>query len=499
MNASNNDFDAIVIGSGIGGLVTGGILAEKEGWKVLVLEKEDVIGGKIYTFEHFDGDEKTFRKILRKNHLSTIVDSKPEISELIERKVFSNYIFEGGWHSYINADRSRLSFVASGLGKEMKVHGSKGFRLFADGKWNSFRYLMRNWTQEDFEEGKKVSREMNLMSKEEAGEYDHIDLRSYLKSRTNSENVRNFHEWLAGYETGHDDPKLISAGEHIKTVSMIHCAGNDLEDGSGGQPEGGFNVISRLFKEIIEENGGEIRTGAAVEKIIVENYKATGVQTSNGVINAPRVICNIPMQRSQKVLEDEYWPKEFKLQIEKNKPLSGILGWINTKKPVDPDFKGIYIMPKLPGCSPEDGFSGDVLFGFEDVATYDSTRTPEGEGLMTVWAGLLPDQLHNPELVQKITKGIFTFYNEYYPGFEENLNWYFLTACDELYSITVTPGMIGDKRLPVKHPLVKDLFFTGDSVTQWSFGVSGAIGGAVNCASAATGKDYSTLMPFYMR
>ena len=67
------------------------------------------------------------------------------------------------------------------------------------------------------------------------------------------------------------------------------------------------------------------------------------------------------------------------------------------------------------------------------------------------------------------------------------------------YSVASKPGMVGNLRMPTKSPLVKNLFFTGDGTQQWSFGQSGAAGGAVNCASAVTGKDCSVILPFFMR
>lgn len=493
---------AIIVGAGIGGLVTGAILAEKEGWNLLVLEKERVIGGKCYSFEHFDGDEETFRHILFHNSRSKLVCSEPSLSELISHKVFGRYIFEGGWHSFIGADRSRMSFIAAGLGTELKVHPSRGFRVFAEGQWQDLRYLMREWTPGEVEEGKHLSREMNLMSLQESSAFDQVDIQSYLRSRSKSDRVRSFHEWLAAWESGLNDPAMISAGEHIKVISMVHCAGRDFQYGGGGQPAGGFNAMTRTFAEIIEKKGGTIRTGIPVEEILVEDYHAVGVRTPDGVLRAPRIICDVPMQRALSLLPDDCWPAVFKEQVAATQPLAGVLGWISLKRPLHPDFQGIFIVPVLPGCSASDGFRGDVLFSFEDVATYDPTRAPKGEGLMPVWAGLLPrepDEIHNEKLLRKVTDGIFAFFETNYSDFRENLNWYIITACEELYSVSMTPGMVGDRRLPVTHPLVQDLYFTGDSIAQWSFGISGTVGGAVNCASAASGKDYSTLLPFYMR
>ena len=502
MNSSDNNYDAIIIGAGLGGLITGAILAKLEGMKVLVLEKEETIGGKLFTFEHYEGDEKTFLKKLYTHSRSRLVDSSSDFSEMIGNKTFSKYIIEGGWHSFINSDRSRQSFIAQALGENLKVFGNEGFRLYGEDKWEELRYLQRNWTKEDFQEGKVVSREMNLMSKEEAEEYDNIDLESFLRSRTTSQNVINFHLWLAGWEVGTNNPKNISAGEHIKVISMVHCAGKDFTNGGGGQPLGGHLEVARLFAKVIEENGGTIRVSTPVEELVIENYKATGVKTADGIIKASKIICNVPMWRAIKLIGSEYFPDEFLKRSEDMEPCGGILGWISTKRPLDPDYRGLYILPVLPGCKKSDGFTGDVLFSFEDVATYDKSRAPEGEGLMPIWAAMdikNPDEIHNKELIDKIVKGIFTFMRKEYPDFDELLNWYIVTACEELYSVASKPGMVGNLRMPTKSPLVKNLFFTGDGTQQWSFGQSGAAGGAVNCASAVTGKDCSVILPFFMR
>jgi all-trans-retinol 13,14-reductase len=45
------NFDAIVIGSGLGGLTAGGLCA-RAGLKVLVLERNEVFGGAATTFHH---------------------------------------------------------------------------------------------------------------------------------------------------------------------------------------------------------------------------------------------------------------------------------------------------------------------------------------------------------------------------------------------------------------------------------------------------------------
>jgi phytoene dehydrogenase-like protein len=494
--------DAVVIGAGIGGLVTGAILAEMERWRVLVLEKEAVIGGKCFAFEHFDGDEKTFHHLLFENARSRLLRSQPPLSELIQKKILANYVFEGGYHAFAGGDRSRISFIASALGVELKVHNSKGVLVAGDGKWHDLRFLMRNWEKEDVEEGKRLARLMTAMSLEEAGHYDHVDLASFLRSRVRSEKVRKYHEWVAGYSVGLNDPSLVSAGEYIKSGILVQCAGRSFHYGGSGQPYGGFNVMTRLFADIIREKGGTVQTGSPVEEIMVEDYRAVGVKVASGQVRAKKVICNVPIQRALSLLPDKYWPDEYRRQIERTQPLSGIHGWINLKRCYHPDFEGFFVVPVLPGCSAADGFRGDVFLGFEDVASYDSSRAPKGEGLVCFFAGLLPrdpDEVHNPDLVEKVIQGILNFFRGQYPDFDDNLNWYMIHMAEEVFSASATPGMVGDRRIRVIHPLVRDLYFTGDSVRYWGLGVAGTAGAAVTCAGAASGRDYSFLLPFYMR
>ncbi|MCB9618479.1 MAG: NAD(P)-binding protein [Sandaracinus sp.] len=50
------DFDAVVIGSGIGGLASAAVLAKLGGWKVLVLERHWRLGGFTHTFQRPTGD-----------------------------------------------------------------------------------------------------------------------------------------------------------------------------------------------------------------------------------------------------------------------------------------------------------------------------------------------------------------------------------------------------------------------------------------------------------
>ena len=502
----SQEADVIIIGGGIGGLITGAILAKREGYRVLLLEKEKFLGGKIFSFEHSEFEPREFRHLLYATVRSTVIRSDPPLDDLLAAKAFKDFIFEGGWHGFIASDRSRMSFVLKALGSDLKIVPNRGLRWWHRGEWRELRDLMQGWSIEEIQEGREVSREMNLMSVEESAALDHVDMDVYMRSRARSPKVREFHQVLAAWETGLNDPALVSTGEHIKAINLVHRSGRDFQLGGAGEPAGGFNNMTRAFAKIIEDNGGTIMTASPVKEVLIEDYTARGVRVASPEgeqdFLAPAVICNVPMQRAYPLVAQEYWPLEFAERIRRIWPLAGILGWVCTKPPVDPGFAGIYVNPVLPGCSGSDGFRGDVLFSCEDAGVIDPSRVPQGHGLLAVWCGLMPcnpDELRNQVLVDRAVEGMFAFLKTMIPNFERQVQWYFLTRCEELYSLSVSPGLVGDRRLPVTHPTVKNLYFTGDSVTQWSFGISGATGGAIHCASAVTGKDQSVILPAYMR
>jgi len=73
------DYDVIIVGAGLGGLSCGALLA-KNGFKTLVLEQSDIIGGCCSTFEA-DGD-RLFRVIYGHDY-AYLVDSHERLPGFI--------------------------------------------------------------------------------------------------------------------------------------------------------------------------------------------------------------------------------------------------------------------------------------------------------------------------------------------------------------------------------------------------------------------------------
>jgi phytoene dehydrogenase-like protein len=83
------------------------------------------------------------------------------------------------------------------------------------------------------------------------------------------------------------------------------------------QPRGGLGALSRALAAAATAGGAEIRTGTAVERIVVRDHRATGVQLASGeVISADTVISNVdPQATFLRLLGAEYLDAGFTRRV----------------------------------------------------------------------------------------------------------------------------------------------------------------------------------------
>lgn len=505
----NQEYDTIIIGAGLGGLMTGAILAGLDGMKVLILEKESEIGGRVISFggPHGQYSEEEYRRLLGGCAGVWVMDSYPDLSTIIKNGLFRDHIIDCGWHGMSAGDRCRYSMVARALGKSLPVEPQVGFTYWRDGKWVEIKNLFKEWPEESGRERTRVARERLMLTHEEAGAFNHVDIEEYLGSRTGDKRVQDYYTTLSKFQFGVNDPKRISAGEWIRCNNMTSASGAHLSRGGGmGDVRAGFKNAANVFAEIVREKGGEIVTSARVQEVIIKDYKAKAVVVEIGgnakKIEAKNVISNLRMNHVFHIIPKEHFPKELVERIEKIYTMSGVLGHVKLKEPLETkDFpKAMFVLDHLPGAELR---GGQPVWGFEQTSVIDPTRIINGGGcLIQTWFGTSskdPDEIHDKQLMAKVNKAQFDFMRRQYPRFDELLEWYIIVAAESLYGINPGPGMIGDRRPSVRHQLIDNLFFTGDTVTQWDVGSSGTAHGAVICASAVAKKDHLTLLPEYMR
>ncbi|TVQ54709.1 MAG: carotene isomerase, partial [Spirulina sp. DLM2.Bin59] len=285
---SAKTYDAIVIGSGIGGLVTATQLAAK-GLQVLVLERYLIPGGSAGYFERegyrFDvgasmifgfGTEGTTNLLTRA--LAAVgqeIETIPDASQI-------HYHLPQGLDLKVHRDYEQ--FLAA-LGDRFPAE-RQGIRKFYDECWAVFNCL----------------NVMELLSLEELGYlfrvfFQHplacLGLVKYLPQNAGDIARRYIRdpellkfidmECYCWSVVPADQTPMINAG-------MVF---SDRHYGGINYPKGGVGQIAAKLATGLEQAGGAIRYKARVTEILMEQGKAVGVKLANGeTLKARRIISN---------------------------------------------------------------------------------------------------------------------------------------------------------------------------------------------------------------
>ncbi|MFW5667052.1 MAG: carotenoid isomerase [Coleofasciculus sp.] len=308
-------FDVIVIGSGIGGLVTATQLAAK-GAKVLVLERYLIPGGSAGYFERegyrFDvgasmifgfGTEGTT------NLLTKALDAVNVSVETIPDEVQIHYHLPERLDLKVHRDYEKFLQELT----ERFPHERRGIRKFYDECWKVFNCLNA----------------MELLSLEEPRYlmrvfFQHplacLGLVKYLPQNAGDIARRYIHdpqllqfidmECYCWSVVPADKTPMINAG-------MVF---SDRHYGGINYPKGGVGEIAQKLVAGLEKAGGQIRYSARVSEILTEQGKAVGVRLATGEeYRAKRVVSNATrwdtfeklMPSEQMPASEEKWQQRY--------------------------------------------------------------------------------------------------------------------------------------------------------------------------------------------
>jgi phytoene dehydrogenase-like protein len=191
---------------------------------------------------------------------------------------------------------------------------------------------------------------------------------------------------------------------------LLHHAMGDVDGnvGSWGFARGGMGSVAKAIGSSFQSFGGEIRTGAEVQKIRVQGRKATGVILAGGEeISAGVVVSNLDAKRTfLNVMDRKDLPDDLVKRAE-NFKIRGSSGKLNIALDGMPDF------PALPQGSPltlghmhftdsperlerayddwkDDRWSADPYVDALVPTQYDPTMTPAGKHMMSVFVQYCP-------------------------------------------------------------------------------------------------------------
>jgi len=272
-----NDFDAVVIGAGAGGLFTAARLSQ-QGFRTLVVERLDKVGGRAST-DDIDG--------FKVNNGAIVI----ELGGITEQTCA-----EVGAAFDIREPKPPILYRIAG--KDVDVTG---------GGWG---FLLSKLTRQ----GAKLVKGIGAARNDSGLPEDEISTAEWVSKYTKNEGVHGiFRNMCASiFAVGSEDLPA--------RVFLTYFTRKSAFKRFGFHPEGTIGLW-RSLAAAIESHGGEVWLSTAVKKILSEGQTVTGVDVlRNGervTINAPIVVSDVGPAATVSLLGEENVPADYQDQVKK--------------------------------------------------------------------------------------------------------------------------------------------------------------------------------------
>ena len=496
-------YDAIIIGAGLGGLITGAKLA-KEGKKVLLIEQHYVPGGCASAFKR-----KDYTIEIGLHELGGLQKDDPKVEIFKELSVFDNVEFLRVPEFYRFKNENYDIVVPDNAQKAMNTfikyfpEEKKGIRTF-------FKIILA------------VNHEVNKLPQERWKQmllfpvfpilYPNVVFRMkqklgmFLDKIIKNPNLKLALVANLGYY--HDNPK---------TMSLIYFA-----VAQGGYFQGGYFIkgssqkLSNHLMRFIEKHGGKVILKHLVTQILTENGKAIGVEfkqtraktEEKEKIFAKNIVANAAVPNVANQLLSKKEAKKLQQKIQELQPACSLISvYLGFKKPVkelgnkhystivfDKDVKSLDDM--------EANYKGSWdkrIFVFCDYSQLDSGLAADGKSVGVIctvdyllnWEHLSKEEYKAKkdmvaqifiDRLEKLIPGIRNEIEYYEVATAKTIQRYTLNPHGTPYGYAQTPNQAMINRVQVKSP-ISNLYFA----SAWSMpggGFPGAILGGYFCAKA---------------
>ncbi len=224
---------------------------------------------------------------------------------------------------------------------------------------------------------------------------------------------------------------------------LLHHVMGDVDGniGAWGLARGGMGAISHALAGALQEHGGEIRTNAGVQQVLVRRGKACGVVLESGdELQARIVVSNLDAKRTFTKIVDRNDLPDGIYEKAKNFKIRGSSGKVNIALSGLPKFNGVpdnrYInrggqgfsgsletMERAYDCWKRGRWSDDPFIESVIPSAWDPTVAPPGQHWMSNFIQYCPAQLADgpwtPQKREQFGQTIVDKIERYSPGFKD--------------------------------------------------------------------------------
>ncbi|MDA9592632.1 NAD(P)/FAD-dependent oxidoreductase [Porticoccaceae bacterium] len=440
-------YDAIIIGAGHNGLTNAAYLA-KAGLNVLVVEKNEYIGGAAVTREMHDGwFYSSCSYVCSMMRQSIHRDLNLTKHGLVLVPYLGTVVFADNGDTMVSYNSEEAEY--NQLRRRSPHDADAMFRFQAD--LARYAQLIRktllrtppdptSFRPRDIKELLWLAKEFWSLGEKELYEY-----------------IRFFTMSAADFLDDYFEDDLVKAamaspgviGTALGVYSpgsayiLLHHVMGDVDGniGAWGLARGGMGAISHAIASALTEHGGEIRTNAGVDKITVKNGKAVGVVLDNGdELHADIVVSNMDAKRTFTQCMDKNDLPPGIYDKAKNFKIRGSSGKVNIALSGLPKFNNVpdnrYInrggqgfvgsmetMERAYDCWKHGRWSEEPFIESVIPSAWDPTVAPPGQHWMSNFVQYCPPVLADgpwtPEKRDAFGQTVINKIERYSPGFKD--------------------------------------------------------------------------------
>ena len=426
----------LIIGAGVGGLSIGTLLVNA-GHKVSIYEKAERLGGRTASIKfknHILDNGFHIMPFYKKSAIYDVLKSANIVSKLKLAIVDKIAFYDGNFHTYPKGiiDILRMSLIPL----------KSRFSLL------------------------KILLPMAFTSMEKAEQMDQTPLTEVTKKLDS--HSRTFFDAVCMLAFA-DTTDHISLGEFARTIIRA----NPFKGGTSefAYPDmGGYDRISEVMGNYIQENNSSVNLGVTVKKILVEDAKVTGILLSDGnTIESDCVIISYPAYHAINQLFDEgIFDDDFVKHTNRlNKTTSVVEVHFALSKQLDTRQ---VVFPV------GENYTSKGIFFISNITP---SVSPKGEHLIIVGTPVKPEETDNQQRIKEIVSKMKEELAAIYPDFNNVLLWERAMAWKLVEAVVKEPGLVWKNKMPHSVPHVKGLFFVGDSTISYGIGTDSAAHSAI--------------------